>query len=244
MWSASSSIWSASHSRRSPLRSAASCSFSSRALRSRKAGFCWPSARSDQSLGLRPETRSRLGVRALSLRRLRLLSLGELAPEDLSRRGARHFLDELDLTHALVVGDPFFHECDELVGGGLRVRAKLHEGLRDLAGFVVALADHAGVGDRGVFAEDGLHLGRPDAESLVLDELLLAIDDEDVPLLVLLADIARIEPAVADHIRRVLGLVPIAAHHLRALHADLADLIRRERSRPAVQIDDLVARPG
>src|SRR3989442_1824905 len=217
MWSASSSIWSASHSRRSPLRSAASCSFSSRALRSRKAGFCWPSARSDQSLACGQR-------RALSLRRLRLLSLGELAPEDLSRRGARHFLDELDLTHALVVGDPFLHECDELVGGGLRVRAKLHEGLRDLAGFVVALADHAGVGDRGVFAEDGLHLGRPDTESLVLDELLLAIDDEDVPLLVLLADVAGIEPAVADHVRRVLGLVPITAHHLRASHADLADL--------------------
>src|SRR2546428_5780754 len=112
MGSASSSIWSASHSRQSPLRSAASCSFSSRALRSRKAGFCSPSARSDQSLGLRPETRSRLGVPALSLRRPRLLSPRGLSPEGLSRHGARQILFELYLTHAPVVGGPFRPECD------------------------------------------------------------------------------------------------------------------------------------
>src|SRR5207237_5653422 len=110
--------------------------------------------------------------------RLRPLLLRELAAEDLPRCRAWDFLDELDLAHALVVGDPLLHERDELVGGGLCVRSKLHEGLRDLAGLVVGLSDDSGVGDRGMLAEHRLDFGRSDAEPLVLDELLLAIDDE------------------------------------------------------------------
>src|SRR5439155_20878400 len=112
----------------------------------------------------------------------------------------------------------------ELLRRGLGVRAQLDESLRDLARLFVGLSDDSGVGDRRMLAEDRLDLGRPDAESLVLDELFLAIDDEDVSLVVAPADVPGVEPPVADDVRRVLRFVPVALHHLWPANADLADL--------------------
>src|SRR5438093_11899496 len=91
-----------------------------------------------------------------------------------------------------------------------------------------------------MLAEDGLDLGRADAEALVLDELLLAVDDEDLALLVLLPDVAGEEPAVAEHRGGVRRLAPVALHDLGAAHRDLADLARRERARAGLEVDDLV----
>src|SRR5438270_8321484 len=171
---------------------------------------------------------------------VRPLALREFPAQDLSRRGARHFVDELDLAHALVVGDPLLHEGDELLRRGLRVRAQLNESLRDLTGLVVRLSDDTGVGDRGMLAQDRLDLRRSDTESFVLDELLLAIDDEHVALVVAAPNVPGVEPAVADDVCRVLRLVPVALHHLWAADADLADLAVRERLRAGLEIDDLV----
>src|SRR5206468_10020558 len=168
------------------------------------------------------------------------LALCELPAQDLSRRGARHLVDKLDLPHPLVIGYALLHEGHELLRRGLRVRAQLHERFRDLPGFLIRLADHARIGDRGVLAEHRLDLRRADPEPLVLDELLLAIDDENVTLVVSAPDVAGVEPAVADDVRRVLRLVPVAPHDLRSADADLADLTVRERSCPGLEIDDLV----
>src|SRR2546423_12032141 len=93
-----------------------------------------------------------------------------------------------------------------------------------------------------MLAEHGLDLRRSDAEALVLDELLLAIDDEDVALVVAAADVAGVEPAVADDVGGVLRLVPVAPHHLRAAHADLTHLAIGERPRTGLQIHELVLR--
>src|SRR5207253_10663674 len=75
-----------------------------------------------------------------------------------------------------------------------------------------------------MLAEHGLDLGGSHPKALVLDELLLAVDDEDVPALVLAADVAGVEPAVTDDVGGVLRLVPVPAHDLRPAHADLTDL--------------------
>src|SRR5207244_3715028 len=75
-------------------------------------------------------------------------------------RRARHFLDELDLAHALVIGDPLLHESDELLRRGLAVRAQLDESLWDFTRLFVGLSDDSGVGDRGVLAEHRFDLGR------------------------------------------------------------------------------------
>src|SRR5205814_10304596 len=69
---------------------------------------------------------------------------------------------------------------------------------------------------------------------------LLAVDDEGVALVVATANVAGVEPAVADDVGGVLRLVPVAAHHLRSAHAYLADLAVREGLRAGLEIDDLV----
>src|SRR5207245_2945234 len=101
----------------------------------------------------------------------------------------------------------------------------------------------AAVGDRGILAEHVLDLAGADPEALVLDELLLTVDDEDVPALVLAADVAGVEPAVTDDVGGVLRLVPVPAHDLRPAHADLTDLTGREDFRPALEVDDPVLGP-
>src|SRR5437762_5251234 len=174
----------------------------------------------------------------------RLLPLGELAAEDLAGRGARDLVDELDLADPLVVGDPLLHEGHQLVARHAGTGADLHEGLRDLARLRIRLADDARVGDGGMLAEHRLDLRRPDPEALVLDELLLAVDDEDVPVLVLLADVAGEEPAVPQHGRGVLGLVPVAAHDLRPADGDLAYRAGADVAQAALELDDAVLRPG
>src|SRR5256885_7810199 len=175
---------------------------------------------------------------------VRPLSLRQFSPQDFSRRGAWHLVDELDFADAFVVGDPLLHESDELVRRGLHVRAQLHESLRDLAGLLVWLADDAGVGDSGVLAEHRLDLRRPDAEALVLDELLLAVDDEDITVVVTAADVAGVEPAIADDVDSVLRLVPVAAHNPWAANADLADLAVLQGLRAGLEVDDLVLGAG
>src|SRR5438105_807601 len=157
-------------------------------------------------------------------------------------RGARHLVDELDLPDPLVIGDPLLHESHQLVGRHGGAGADLHERLRDLTRLRIRFADDARVGHGGMLAEHRLDLRGPDAEALVLDELLLAVDDEDVPVLVLLADIAGEEPAVPQHGSGVLGLVPVAAHHLRAADGDLAHRADLDVAGAALELDDAVLR--
>ena len=59
----------------------------------------------------------------------------------------------------------------------------------------------------------------------------------DVALLVHAGAVAGVQPAVAQRLRGLLGLVPVAQHHVRAAHHDLAD--RAARHLLAVGIDDL-----
>src|SRR5438093_10896598 len=172
-----------------------------------------------------------------------LLPLGQLTSQDLARRGARHLVDELDLAHALVVGDALFHEVHELVRRDRRARTELHERLRELAGSFIRLADHSGVGDGRMFAEHRFDLRRPDAESFVLDELLLAVDDEDVALLVDLADVTGEEPSVAKYRGRVVRLSPVAAHDLWSADRDLTDLTWRELACSVPKVDAPVLGP-
>lgn len=66
-------------------------------------------------------------------------------------------------------------------------------------------------------------LGGRHLESLVLDELIDPVGDEEVPVDVHPAEIAGVEPAVAVDGRRGRGrVVEIPGHHLRTAHPQLA----------------------
>ncbi len=70
-----------------------------------------------------------------------------------------------------------------------------------------------------------LDLVRIHVEARHEDHVLLAIDEADEAALVHHADVAGAEPAVGvDHLGGLVGALPVAAHHLRAAHAQLARL--------------------
>jgi hypothetical protein len=80
-----------------------------------------------------------------------------------------------------------------------------------------------------VLDEQRLELGGRHLVALVLDELLDAIDEHDVAVLVGAADVAGVQPAIGvDRPRGGLGVVEVAAHDLRAAHAHLAVLAGAE----------------
>src|SRR5260221_8644256 len=78
--------------------------------------------------------------------------------------------------------------------------------------------------------EQGLDLRRPDLEARGVDHALQAIGDEEVALLVVVAEVAGTEEALAveieERLARRLRLLPVALEHLGAADDDLADLVR------------------
>ena len=91
--------------------------------------------------------------------------------------------------------------------------ARHHERLRALAVALVGHADDRGVGDGrvGDAARASSSAGR-DLEAADLDQLLEAVDEEDVPVLVDVAEVAGVQPAVGvDGRGRGVRVVAVAA---------------------------------
>ena len=84
------------------------------------------------------------------------------------------------------------------------------------------------LGDLGVRGQDVLHLGAVDVLAAGDDHVLLAVDDVDVAVLVLPHQVTGMEPAAAERLGGLLGLVPVPLHHQRAAVDDLADLAARD----------------
>ena len=87
--------------------------------------------------------------------------------------------------------------------GRRRSRLEHHEGLRHLARLLVGRADHRRVRDRRMGEQQRLQLGGRDLEALVLDELLQAVDDEEVAVVVDVADVAGVSQPSASIVAAV-----------------------------------------
>ena len=89
-----------------------------------------------------------------------------------------------------------------------------------------------------MLVEDLFDLARIHVVAAADDQLLLAIDDEEVAVLVDSRHVAGVEPAVGvDRLRGRVGPVPVALHHVVAADRDLTDLVRAESR--AVVADEL-----
>src|SRR5882672_2215460 len=101
------------------------------------------------------------------------------------------------------------------------------ESLRHFSGFVVVAWYYRGVGNSRMSQQHGLKLGRRNLKTFVLNQLLYAIDDEEVALFVSITNVAGMQPIVGvDRARSRLLIIEIAFHDLRPAHANLALLIR------------------
>ncbi|ONM28185.1 Ubiquitin ligase SINAT3 [Zea mays] len=106
------------------------------------------------------------------------------------------------------------------------------------------LPEDGGVLDGRVRQQDGLQLGRGDLEALVLDELLDAVHDEHVAVVVDVPDVARVEPPRGvDGALRLLLLPVVALHHGLAPHADLPRRVLGQRP-PRVGVHELHLQVG
>ena len=184
----------------------------------------------------RSPDRRRASARVQRLDLLRVLLRDRLALELHRRRqlvaagrplGVEHgvALDLLDRRELRVGG------LDRLGDRGLRAVAGRGRGVgiehdqRDVVG--AAVADHDGRADqRARRLDPALDVGgRHVLARRVDDQLLLAVDDRQVPVLVEGADVARLQPAVGrERVARQPRLVAVAGEHARAAELDLVVL--------------------
>ena len=106
-----------------------------------------------------------------------------------------------------------------------------YQGLHCFAAIGIARADDASFLDGGVRVEHRLDLRRPDLVPGAVDHALQAVGDEEIALLVVVAEVAGAEEAFAvvldEGLRGRLGLLPVAAEYLRPVDDDFADLVWR-----------------
>src|SRR5207244_1593359 len=107
-------------------------------------------------------------------------------------------------------------------------------------------ADDRCVLDRGVLLEDALDLAGSNVLAAADDEVLRAAGDVQVPILVHPADVARVQPAAAHRLARLLAAAEVAGHNARALGDDLAFLSGRQDFAFGVHDhhDDVLHRPA
>jgi hypothetical protein len=88
----------------------------------------------------------------------------------------------------------------------------------------VGHAEDGGHRDVGVLREHLLDLAGVHVVAVADDHVLRAVDDGEVAVVVLGAEVAGAEPAVDDGRGRVVGTVQVAVHQVVAADDELADL--------------------
>jgi hypothetical protein len=100
-------------------------------------------------------------------------------------------------------------------------------------------ADHSRLGHRRVPVQHVLDLARIHVVAAADDELLLAADKEQEPVLVEVAEVTGAQPVTGEGASGRLGAIEVSLHHVRAAGDDLAHVLRAGRQRPVVVAPDL-----
>src|SRR5689334_3375653 len=148
--------------------------------------------------------------------------IAQLSLQDLARGVPRQLVDHVVLLGALVAGDVV--ETAPVECGW--IRASDDVGDDALAPVVVRHADDGNFRDRLIAEKDVLHLARVDVVAAGDDHVLRAVHQREVAVLVEAAEVAGVEPAVAQGLGRRLGHVEVAGHDGRTVDQHLADLAR------------------
>ncbi len=100
----------------------------------------------------------------------------------------------------------------------------------------VRAADHGALFHTGKAVDHLLDLARVDVHSMDQQHVLEPINDVQISIAVHPSQVARMKPAVADCFCGFIGIVKVAAHHVRTADADLAHFARRKH--PAAFVAD------
>ena len=146
----------------------------------------------------------------------------QLALHDLAIGVLWQCVQELDRGWLLVRRESASAVLNELGLGHRHARAGDDQRLDRLAPLLVGHA-HDGHFEHGrMHAEDFLNLTRVDIRATADDQVLFAVRNVKVAVLVQEAHVTRVVPAVAQGLRRGLGLVPVALHDQVTADHDLA----------------------
>uniref|UniRef100_A0A182JAX1 Uncharacterized protein n=1 Tax=Anopheles atroparvus TaxID=41427 RepID=A0A182JAX1_ANOAO len=154
------------------------------------------------------------------------LKVSQLPSQNLPTGSLWYFADEPNApAKALLLRNLAGHKVDDFL---LRQQFAVflhHEGKRELSGPLVRNTDDGRVANAWVLKQNCLELGRWHLEALVLDQLLDTVDDEELAVVVVVRNIAGVQPAVI-----VDGTLPshVALHDERTLEAQLAALVGPE----------------
>src|SRR2546426_348716 len=169
-----------------------------------------------------PAGHQRWGFSNRVMRRAKLA--GELPPQEFPDGGLGQSLAKLHALRDLVRGQVSPAVVADLLLGQAHASPRDHPGHHHLSRMRVRDARDADLCDGSVRRDDFFDLARPNLKAARLDEILLAIGDREITVLVERAQITGIEPAVAQHLLRGLRILPVAFHELRSLENDLPDL--------------------
>src|SRR3989304_6578215 len=136
------------------------------------------------------------------------LPVDKLPPPTLPHRVPGDGLDELHLSHLLVGGYPLLYVGHQLIRPRLSPGDEDDVGLGHLPTRRILFGDYAGIQHCWVLPQHLLQLRRGYGVALVFDDVLLAVEDVDVALLVGPDDVAGAEPPVGG--KGLLGGLRIA----------------------------------
>src|SRR5439155_1447071 len=175
-----------------------------------------------------------------------LSTISERPPQHLAHHRLRQIGAELDLRRHLVRCQLFAAEGAQIRFGDRLPRAQHDPGLDRFAFGRVGDPGDADLRDCGMRCEHFLDLSRPHLVAALFDQALLAIDDEEIPVVVQVSQIPGMQPAaggaiqlvIAQHCGCFIGPVPVADHHLRRRDRNLPDLVRGQLARAFVAVED------
>ena len=134
-------------------------------------------------------------------------------------------MEDVDPLGRLEMGQPAPHELDQLAR--LRRRRNVgpqdHEGPRHLPPPLVRHPDDGRLEHGGMRGQRLLHLHGRHVLAAAHDDVLLPIDDGDVPLAVDHGHVAGVQPAIPDDVVSGIGPFPVAGHHVIRTYAYLSD---------------------
>src|SRR6266852_6935021 len=146
----------------------------------------------------------------------------EFAAQDFARRNFGDRVDELHVVELFVAGQLAIGKGDQFLGGNAVAWSNDHKAFGYLACFVIRHTDDGSIQHGRMLQQQGLDLGRGNAEAFVFDHLLFAIYDVGVAIGIHVADIPGMEPAVAQGVGCFFRSFPVALHNLRTTNDDLS----------------------
>src|ERR1044072_4366650 len=136
----------------------------------------------------------------------------DLPLEDLSGRPLRQVVEEPDEPRVLVSGDAILDVGADLLRAQLLALDQDDRGTDLLSPLVVGHSEDRRFADLRVLVENLLDLTRVDVVAAADDQVLLAVDDVEVAVLVDAGHVAGVEPAAAHRLLGRAGGRPVALH--------------------------------